>query len=192
MKKILILAIACLTISQAKMFVGADGGYIMYGSASNGSTNSSIYDSKNKHRFDSDGWSVSLNFGAEGFVNNYFGARAFLEAFYSRGLNNSINIIDITGNADIIINFVNTGGFAFGAFGGLGVGYEYLFTNKFTTGDGIAPFFGRVGLTFGLGNNSRIDATLKLPIMGWYIHGSDSNKFVQSPLSFQLGYKYLF
>ena len=187
MKKILISAVACAAIAQAGMFVGFDAGYSMNTVAGDGSTNYNIYNSNIKNRFDFDAWNVSLNFGAEGFVNGYFGARAFLEALYSGGLNSGLSHFDLSGNVDIIINFVSSG--AVGILGGVGIGYSYWWGSN--NGQGNAPLFGRTGLTFGIGNNYRIDATLKLPIMGWHIHGDDKLA-VNQPFSIDLGYRYRF
>ena len=189
MKKILISAVACAAIAQAGMFVGFDGGYAMNTSAGNGGTKYGIYDSNIKNRFDANAWNVALNFGAEGFVNGYFGARAFIEALYSGGIDSPLSHFDLTGNADILVNFVSSG--AVGVFAGFGVGYSYWWGTGF--GGGNAPLYARTGLTFGIGKNSRIDATLKLPIIGWYAHGDDKiGKAVAQPFSVQLGYKYLF
>lgn len=193
MKKILISAVACLSISQASMFVGVDGGYTMYGTVGNGATNSTIYDENYKQRFDNDWWSLGLNFGAEGFVNNYFGARAFLEAIYSNSLDNTKHhSIDIAGNADLMLNFLNTGGFSLGVFGGLGVGYSILFGNN--SNQGYIPLYGRTGITMGLGSSARIDLTLKLPITSWEIHNNEGvdRYHAPSPFAFQAGFKYLF
>lgn len=189
MKKILISAVACAAIAQAGMFVGFDAGYAMNTEAGNGATNYNIYNSDIKNRFDFDAWNVDLAFGAEGFVNGYFGARAFLEALYSGGITSASSHFDLTGNADIIVNFVKSGGI--GAFAGVGIGYTYWWGGGVDSG--IAPLYARTGLTFGIGKNSRIDATLKLPIIGWYVHG-DKNVFktVHQPFSVQLGYKYRF
>lgn len=189
MKKILISAVACAAIAQAGAFIGFDGGYSMNSVAGNGSTQYSIYNGDYKDRFKADAWNVSLNFGAEGFVGGYFGARAFLEAMYSGGLASAYSHFDLTGNADIILNFVKSG--AVGAFGGVGIGYSYWFGKNY--GQGNAPLFARTGLTFGIGKNSRIDATLKLPIIGWYIHGDNkATKSVNQGFSVDLGYRYRF
>lgn len=186
MKKILISAVACAAIAQAGMFVGFDGGYAMNTSAGDNSTDYAIYKS-DKNRFDANAWNVALNFGAEGFVNGYFGARAFIEALYSGGIDSALSHFDLTGNADIIVNFISSG--AIGAFAGFGVGYSYWWGTNY--GQGNAPLYARTGLTFGIGKNSRIDATLKLPIIGWYAHG-DSKLAINQPFSVQLGYKYRF
>ncbi len=190
MKKILISAVACAAIAQAGMFVGFDGGYAMNTAAGDNSVDYRIYKS-DKNRFDFDAWNVALNFGAEGFVNGYFGARAFIEALYSGGIGSNLSHFDLTGNADIIVNFVSNGGI--GVFGGLGVGYSYWWGTGFKQGN--APLYARTGFTFGIGKNSRIDATLKLPIIGWYAHGDNGaivGKSVNQPFSVQLGYKYIF
>lgn len=195
MKKIIISAVACAAIAQAGMFVGFDGGYAMNSFAGDGSTKYGIYydgtlnKPKNNARFDANAWNVALNFGAEGFVNGYFGARAFIEALYSGGLDSAHSHFDLLGNADLIVNFVSNGGI--GAFVGFGVGYSYWWGSGF--GQGNAPLYARTGLTFGIGKNSRIDATLKIPVVGWYAHGDDKiTKQVYQPFSIQLGYKYLF
>lgn len=190
MKKILISAVACAAIANAGMFVGFDVGYAMNTSAGDGGTKYGIYDSNIKNRFDANAWNVALNFGAEGFVNGYFGARAFIEALYSGGLDSIYSHFDLTGNADIILNFISSGGI--GAFAGFGVGYSYWWGVKGSE-SGNAPLYARTGLTFGIGKNSRIDATLKLPIIGWYAHGDNKVlKTVHQPFSVQLGYKYRF
>lgn len=191
MKKFLALAVICCAMAQAKMFVGVDGGFTFDGSASNGKTNASIYNS-NDGRFDSHGWDVDIVFGAESFAGDYFGARAFLDLGYFSGLNHNRNSIDITGNADVMINFLKSGSFTWGVFGGLGIGYKYSFAyGNFDNGQGYAPFFGRTGMSFGIGGNSRIDLTVRLPIMGWKVHGNNGSG-VYAPLDFQVGYKFLF
>lgn len=181
MKKLLMIGLIGLAFAQAKTFVGFDGGYMLNGYADNGKlTNYDTYRFSKK----SNNWTVGLNFGAEGFVNDYFGARAFLEALYARGINYSSNELGITGNVDIMINFIASGSFSLGIFGGAGLGYDIVFNDS-----GSFPVYGRGGVSIGLGDSSRIDFTAKLPILGWKVHG---NKGTHAPISLLAGYKYLF
>lgn len=188
MKKILLSTALCAALANAGAFVGFDGGYVFEGLNNSGGTNSTIYD-KNGLK-GANAWNLGINFGAESFANNYFGARAFLELNYLNGLDyNKRKEIALSGNADILVNLIAGSGASFGVFGGVGIGYAYSFTGN--SDYGYAPLFGRVGATLEIAKNSRIDLTFKLPIMGWHAHGSGKN-FVASPMNIQVGYKYLF
>lgn len=185
MKKIIILSLCLAGLIQAKSFFGVDLGYIMYGSSTSGGVNSTIYNTSYKGRLDINGITLSANYGVEGFVNGVLGGRVFLEGLYSNGLNNRNKTIDLTGNADAIINVINP----LGIFGGLGFGYEYFIGKTFEDGNGYLPLYGRLGATIAVGQG-RIDLTFKLPITGWKIHGK--SLFVNSPFAIQLGYKHSF
>ena len=180
--KILISMAMLITLSNAEMFVGVDGGYDVHGVASSGYVDSSVYNGHYGSRM----WTLSLNFGGEGLVNNYFGFRAFLEAGYAHAIHGGLKFANLGVNADSIINFVNSGSFSFGMLLGLGANYEV----NVSDGSGSFPLYGRTGFTFGIGPNSRIDLTLKLPIVGWYLNGNPKN--TNASLKFQLGYKVLF
>lgn len=185
MKRIIILSLCLAGLIQAKSFFGVDLGYIMYGSSTSGGVNSTIYNTSYKDRLDINGITLSANYGVEGFVNGVLGGRVFLEGLYSNGLNNRNKTIDLTGNADAIINIINP----LGIFGGLGFGYEYFIGKTFEDGNGYLPLYGRLGATIAVGQG-RIDLTFKLPITGWKIHGK--SLFVNSPFAIQLGYKHSF
>lgn len=185
MKKIIALSLLLAGFIQANSFFGVDLGYIMYGNASSGAVNSTIYNTSYKGRLDINGITVSANYGVEGFANSVLGGRIFIEGLYSNGLNNRNKTIDVTGNADMIINIINP----LGIFGGAGFGYEYAIGKTFEDGNGYLPFYGRLGATIALGQG-RIDLTFKLPIVGWRIHGKSA--FVNSPFSIQVGYKHSF
>ena len=180
--KILICMTMLFTLSEAKMFVGVDGGYDVHGVASSGYVGSSVYNGHYGSRL----WSLNLNFGGEGLVNNYFGFRAFLEAGYAQAIYGALKFANLGVNVDSLINFVSNGSFSFGMILGLGANYEVNVNN----GDGSFPLYARTGFTFGIGPNSRIDLTLKLPMVGWYLNGNA--KGTNASLKFQLGYKVLF
>lgn len=185
MKKVALLSLLFAGLIQANTFFGVDIGYIMYGSSTSGATNSTIYNTAYKGRLNINGITLSANYGAEGFVNSVLGGRIFLEGLYSHGLNNNNKTIDLTGNADVMLNVIDP----LGVFGGLGFGYEYSIGKTFKDGNGYLPLYGRLGATIALGQG-RIDVTFKLPIMGWRIHGK--SPFVNSPFSVQVGYKHSF
>lgn len=185
MKKIIGLFILSVTLMQAKNFFGMDLGYIMYGSATSGGLNSTIYNTNYKNRFDINGITVSANYGVEGFLNSVLGGRIFGEILYSNGLNNGNKNIDLNANADAIINIIDN----FGFFGGFGAGYEYAFTKAFKNAIDYFLIYGRTGLTFAL-DQGRIDLTFKLPMVGWNF--DTELLFVNAPFSIQLGYKHFF
>lgn len=184
MKKMLALGLLSLSLAQAKVFVGIDGGYVMAGSAPFGKTNSSVWNGNYR-----DAWSVSANFGYESLFSNHFGARAFISAGYGNVLDSALTnqFITVDGNIDLMINFVPS----FGIFAGVGAGYQYHNVYK---EHGI-PLFGRAGVTFGITEHLRLDLTAKLPIIAWDMDGSDIAGIlpkVNSPLTVQAGIKFLF
>ena len=187
MKKMLALGLLSLSLAQAKMFVGVDGGYVMAGSAVSGKADSSVYDGHYQ-----DAWNVSANFGYETFFSSHFGARAFVSAGYGSIFDSAVSnhIFNVDGNIDLIVNIVSS----FGVFAGIGAGYQYHSVASTFDSNNI-PLFGRVGLTFGITDNLRLDLTAKLPIIAWDMDGSDIAGIlptVNSPLTVQAGIKFLF
>lgn len=192
MKKLLALGLLSFSLAQAKVFVGVDGGYVMAGSSVSGKADSTVWDGT----YD-DAWSVSANVGYETFFSNNFGMRAFLAVGYGTYLDSltSNQAINIDGNLDLILNFVNTGSFGFGVFAGVGAGYQY---NSFLD-DKLSfhsiPLFGRAGVTFGFGEKVRLDLTARLPIIAWDAKdsvGSGILPTIYSPVTMQAGVKFLF
>ncbi|GAB0174044.1 hypothetical protein [Helicobacter trogontum] len=181
MKKMLALGLLSLSLAQAKVFVGIDGGYVMAGSAPFGKTNSSVWNGNYR-----DAWSVSANFGYESLFSNHFGARAFISAGYGNVLDSALTnqFITVDGNIDLMINFVPS----FGIFAGVGAGYQYHNVYK---EHGI-PLFGRAGVTFGITEHLRLDLTARLPIITWEAKDSLVGLSMFSPLTVQAGIKFLF
>ncbi len=187
MKKMLALGLLSLSLAQAKMFVGVDGGYVMMGGAVSGKADSSVYDG---HYHDA--WSVSANFGYETFFSSHFGARAFVSAGYGSIFDTvtTNHIFNVDGNIDLIVNIVG----GFGVFAGVGAGWQHHSVAK-TFDNNSIPLFGRVGFTFGITDNLRLDLTAKLPIITWDIDGSDLAGILptgSSSLTVQAGIKFLF
>lgn len=203
MKKILavglISAALSTSLAQAGVFVGVQGGYdVATGYASSGKTNAPIYDGRTRNS----GWSVGGNVGYE-LDLGYFGARTYLQVDYSRFIDapgsDSFHAIDVDLNADALINFVNSDAFGLGLFAGIGVGYQWLNYKFEAAGLTLAenninnvPLFARVGLTFKLLGNSRIDLGVKLPIVGWNVDDRFIGGGIYSPLKVQASYKFLF
>ena len=187
MKKMLALGLLSLSLAQAKVFVGVDGGYVMAGGATSGKVNSGVYDGHYK-----DTWNVSANFGYETFFSDHFGARAFISAGYGSIFDSAVSnhIFNVDGNIDLIVNFVSS----FGVFAGIGAGYQYHSVASTFNSNNI-PLFGRVGLTFGITDDLRLDLTAKLPIIAWDMDDSvltGKLPTVSSPLTVQAGIKFLF
>lgn len=187
MKKMLALGLLSLSLAQAKIFVGVDGGYVMMGCAVSGKADSSVYDGRYK-----DAWNVSANFGYETFFSSHFGARAFVSAGYGSIFDTvtTNHIFNVDGNIDLIANLVG----GFGVFAGVGAGWQHHPVAK-TFDNNSIPLFGRVGFTFGITDNLRLDLTAKLPIITWDMDNSvltDKLPKLSSPLTVQAGIKFLF
>lgn len=187
MKKMLALGLLSLSLAQAKIFVGVDGGYVMAGSAVSGKADSSVWDGGYQNA-----WNVGANFGYETFFSDHFGARAFISAGYGSVLDSAVTnqFFNVDGNIDLIVNFVSS----FGVFAGVGAGWQHhSIANAFDRNS--IPLFGRAGLTFGLTDNLRLDLTAKLPIITWDMGDSPAVGVLPtafSPLAVQAGIKFLF
>lgn len=186
MKKIIALVFMFLSLTQARMFIGVDGGYSFYGRSLSGDIFKSSVWNNQKPR----GWYAGLNLGSEFLANDYFGFRVILDGGFSKGLNVSqVKIISGSLNADMLVNFIATGSFSLGVFVGAGAGYEYVILGNNAKFSSI-PVFGRAGITMGLGQNSRIDITARPPIVSYKLN--KNARFVSSSLLLQVGYKYIF
>lgn len=185
MQKILALITICFSLIQAKMFIGIDGGYNIYGRSESGSVKSSVWSNTKPN-----GWYVGVNLGNEVFKNDYFGFRVFLDTGISRGISvKQFKVINAGLNTDALINFVVTQNFSLGIFVGAGAGYEYVSLGKITKFESL-PVYGRIGLTTSIGESSRIDFTLRPPIVSYKFN--KNSRFVSSSLLLQVGYKFLF
>ena len=217
MKKVILTGLVSValsaTLAEAKFFVGLQGTFNMLGASGNipnypfaaitekvGWGSSGFYD-QNLH-----GWGVGLNLGTEHLFSEYFGFRWFVGVNYNRWLNTSglsllanglytTNDINVEIGADALINFINTGSFQFGVFVGLAARFTFPFLTNVQENlswetVSFYPILGRAGLTFGLGERSRIDLGVNIPIASF---NTFTNSVVHyAPLEFTLGYKILF
>lgn len=188
MKKMLALGLLSISLAQAKVFVGVDGGYGMVGYAGSGKVDSSVWDG-----YYNNSWDIDVNFGYESLFSNYLGTRAFISLGYGqldKYVSNYNFKVDL--NVDAILNFINTGSFQAGLFAGIGVGYDYYSYKilEIVSSYGQIPLYGRLGLSFGISEIIRLDLTTKLPIVAWNIHGNHIG--VYNNISYQAGIKFLF
>ena len=207
MKKLLALGVISFSLSaslaEARFFLGVEGGYemsdvfVQAGNRGHVVWGSSAFE--NKARIDS--WTAGANLGTEHQLNDLFGLRWYFGVNYGENTNQKlifqIQYLDFQLGADALLNFVNTGSFAFGVFAGIGGSFSKgSFTGNFfkstdeTAHIAQAGFFGQVGLTFGLGEHNRIDLTARIPIMN-VVLAEDGNP-IYNPLRFTLGYKFIF
>lgn len=188
MKKMLALGLLSLSLAQAKVFVGVDGGYVMAGSSVSGKADSSVWDGGYNH-----GWTAGANFGYETFFSSHFGTRAFVSAGYGNVLDDiteTNQFFNVDANIDLMVNFVGN----FGVFAGIGAGYQYHSIGNVLTNHNI-PLFGRAGVTIGFGERVRLDLTAKLPIITWDTGDSLIVGVLPTTLSsvtMQAGVKFLF
>ncbi|STQ86732.1 outer membrane beta-barrel protein [Helicobacter muridarum] len=215
MKKLLVAGLISFSLSaslaEARFFLGVEGGWgkgettfenkvVKYGEFTN---------SKAMH-----GWLALLNIGGEWMFNEMIGMRTFLSLGYGQNyfVEKTFHDIELGINADMILDLYNNGSFSFGLFGGIGSGYNSTFEKFGFAGIIIGtniPIYGRAGLTFGLGENSRVDLTTYLPIASYNVIGfkgglgelsegdiNDLNKFgiagAYNPIRFTLAYRYIF
>ncbi|RDU65381.1 hypothetical protein CQA53_06300 [Helicobacter didelphidarum] len=212
MKKILALGLVSLslsaTLAQARTFVGIDAGYDR-GSfeSTNGLAKKSYTGFINAP---AEGWNVGINVGGEWFFGEYVGLRTFLGLGYGQAFaqaNTNLHVLDVNLNFDIMANVVNTGSFSTGLFVGVGAGFG-IAAQKLSAEALVSmniPIYGRAGITFGLGEHSRIDVTAILPILSYNMigfMGTDAETAADmvaagvpgayNPLRFNVGYKFLF
>lgn len=171
--------VSMFSVAQARFYLGVEGGFASQGlssvqtkgkglgvySISTGGLGDLIMDGAK-------GYSVSIVFGTENFFTKYFGLRWGLGVGYSSTEKDLMDGIDkrefelnaITSDLsfDLMLNFVNTGSFSFGIFGGVGVEYQY-FTNASKPRWHALGFDGRAGLSTLLGGHHRLEVFVKLP-----------------------------
>lgn len=171
--------VSMFSVAQARFYLGVEGGFASQGLASaqvkgkgleahtisTGGLGDLIRDGAK-------GYSVSIVFGTENFFTKYFGLRwglglgysstekDLMEGIYKREL--EFNTITSDLSFDLMLNFVNTGSFSFGIFGGVGAEYQY-FTNAGKPRWHALGFEGRAGLSALLGGHHRLEVFTKLP-----------------------------
>lgn len=209
-----VLSLSLVQMAQARAFIGIDVGYdSAYPKLDNGMAKESY---QNFTKYGVDGWNVGLNLGGEWFFgdSNYVGLRTFLQIGYGQGYFHgvSLNLIDLNLNLDLLANFYASDSFSLGAFVGVGSGFNTAARDfgaeAIVLGLNI-PTYGRVGLSFGLGEHSRVDVGASLPILSYNVIGFAGgvggmsaedrlNMFrygiigAYNPIRFNVGYKFVF
>lgn len=209
----LLLASASLfSVAQARFYIGVDGAYTSQGlpaiqEKGKGIEFHTISPSglKDLIKNGSGGYSVGVVLGSESFWGKYFGMRWGIGAGYAsvkiKEKNNGettktpIDTLTSELSVDMMVNFVNTGSFSFGVFGGVGAEYQYVLNNGDPKKHAL-DFVGRTGLSTLLGGHHRMEVFAKLPFasMSSKFSSGDSNAFLykMSKVSFGASYKFVF
>ena len=214
MKKIILTGLVSValsaTLAEAKFFVGLQGQYNMTGVSNNtphtpgaASTGNIAWGSAGFYAQNEHGWGVGINLGTEYDLSDMFGLRWFVGINYNRWVGRSalssafyvMNDVNIELGGDALIHFINADSFRFGMFVGLAARFTLPFFTNVLPGTSWSthsfyPILGRVGFTFGLGERSRIDVGLNIPIATF--NTRIGNVLYYAPLEFTLGYKILF
>lgn len=190
----------CATLAQAKFFVGVDGGIAATDKietvASPTDTSLTKFGSGGFSGFSTQQWLVGVNFGTEHHLSNHFGIRWFGAVNYGSSYKSTLafDTLGIQLGADALVNFVHSSTFSMGVFVGLAGDYTTLSSTGYSffskAGINNLGLLGRVGLTFGLGQHSRVDVTAGIPIVTTSILSDTPS--VYNPLTFTLGYKFVF
>ncbi|ANV97978.1 hypothetical protein BBW65_03820 [Helicobacter enhydrae] len=217
-KKLLSLILAScalVSVSQARFFVGIEGGYTALGIPDSNSTTDkmvfktvSVGEIGDMFKNNPEGFLLNLTLGSEYFFGDYVGLRWDAGVGYSSVV---IGLGDLGQNAkgfakeklgalvsmadlDLMVNLVNRGNFSFGVFGGVGADYRYYFPNG-ESKQHTLTFVGRAGVTTLIGQRNRFEIFAKLPFMDM-ASATKSNKektFAALPaVTIGAGYKYLF
>ncbi len=206
MKKVIFTGLVSValsaTLAEAKFFLGLEGEYSIsstYDTRQVGNGNISWgnrgFDGGPQYPF-YQSWNAGINLGTEHLFNDYIGLRWLFGINYGQFVKNfdGLHNINFQLGIDGIFNFVNTGSFSFGLFAGLGARLDFIFNpvnSDLVNGVYNTALLGRLGLTFGLGEHSRIDLGVGVPFMTINLKGP-AESFYYSPLRFNVGYKFLF
>ncbi|WP_104763682.1 outer membrane beta-barrel protein [Helicobacter aurati] len=215
MKKLLALGVISFSLSaslaEARFFLGVEGGYSRgVATFSNGFASDSY-----KNFIDStlEGWNADIDIGGQWFFGERIGIRTFLGLGYGQAYVNSESLHDVNMNInfDFMADLIKGSSVSFGVFVGAGGGYSFT-----TQSLGLSPLilgatfpiYARAGFSVGLGENSRIDITAKLPLLTYSVIGfqgfdslseddkKDLSEFgivgAYNPVRFSVSYKYVF
>lgn len=209
---LILVSVSFLSVAQARFYLGVEGGYVSQGlplvqEKGKGIETHTISSSGlgDLIEYGAKGYAVGVVFGTESFFNRYFGLRWGLGLGYSSSkkdlYNNGkkkgyeLSVFDTNLSVDMMLNFVNTGNFSFGVFGGVGADYQY-FTNTGNPKWHALGFEGRVGLSTLLGNHHRMEVFAKLPFadMSMKFSKGDNNLFAYGTTKsvFGVSYKFVF
>lgn len=205
-------SVSMISVAQARFYIGVDGAYTLQGLPSvqekgKGIEFHTITPSglKDLIKNSSGGYSVGVVLGSESFWGRYFGMRWGAGVGYSsvkieekdggRTIKTSIDTLTSELSIDAMINFVNTGNFSFGVFGGVGAEYQYVLNNGNPKKHAL-DFVGRAGVSTLLGDHHRVELFTKLPFasMSSKYSSGDKNAFLlgMSKASFGASYKFVF
>ncbi|ANV97979.1 hypothetical protein BBW65_03825 [Helicobacter enhydrae] len=181
-KKLLSLILAScalVSVSQARFFVGIEGGYTATIADGTGLTANSMrlvlpaVDTVFK-AFDHGvkGYSVGGVFGSENFWGDYLGTRWGIDVGYTSVYTKATNVVseflNVGWSSDVLVNFVNTGAFSLGIFGGASTDYHYDMrasercANQKAIASHLLDFSWRAGVSAMLANHHRLEFLAKM------------------------------
>lgn len=190
-KKLLSIVLAsCALVSmvQARTYVGIEGGYSATTAYDSGLKPNSFGFAvpatsviSNALKNGPRGFSVSGVFGSEDFYGKYFGTRWGVSAGYTQIIaredaSNKREVIDAGLSFDLMLNFINTGSFSFGIFGGVSGDYHYSLTkaDEGFFSRHMFDFSGRAGVTTMLANHHRFEFFAKLPVASMHAASNEA------------------
>lgn len=204
--------VGLLSVAQARFYIGVEGGYASQGlplAQEKGKGIEAHMISPNNLgdliKYGAKGYSIGVVFGTESFFGRYFGVRWGLglgyssteKELYNNGKEKEYDFDAFNSNLsfDLMVNFVNTGNFSFGMFGGVGIDYQY-FTNIGNPDWHALGFEGRVGLSTLLGGHHRMEVFAKLPFADMSAKISQEDKhwliYNANKAVFGASYKFVF
>lgn len=216
MKKLfalLLVSLGLASVAQARFYLGVEGAYTLQGFSSIQSTGKGIEfhtmspsGLNDLIKYGTGGYSVGLVLGSESFWGNYFGMRWGLGAGYAaakfkrndggKTQKATLETLYSEISLDMMANFVNTGNFSFGVFGGVGAEYQYVLNYAQDPKKHGLDFVGRAGVSTLLGGHHRMDLFAKLPFVSLSTKFTigDKNTFLygMSKVSFGASYKFVF
>lgn len=205
--------VGLISITQARFYLGVEGAYTLQGYPAVQEKGKGIEfhtmspsGLKDLFKYGIGGYSVGLVLGSENFWGRYFGMRWGFGAGYAAAKfkqNNGGGIQKVTLKTltseislDMMANFVNTGNFSFGVFGGVGAEYQYVLNYAQDPKKHGLDFVGRAGVSALLGGHHRMDLFAKLPFvsLSTKFTSGDKNAFLygMSKVSFGASYKFVF
>lgn len=204
MKKKLLTAVLAsgvlASMVQAKFYVGIEGGYSVESQYKTGLSKNSVSFSvpstnviSNAFKNETKGYSVAGVFGTEDFYGKYFGTRWGVSAGYTQvSIKDAQNrYVDAGLNLDLMLNFINTGSFSLGVFGGVSGDYHY----QLDVSRHLLDFNGRVGLSTLITSHHRLEFVAKLPIASMNAAGQSTYlgaDVVPARTSLGASYKFIF
>ncbi len=195
------------SLAEARFFLGLEASYGLSDIKFDGGESGKIFWGSNVFNNEKFGevhyWVAGINLGTQHDISDMLGWRWFFGVNYGENINrkNAINLqyLELQLGGDILFNFTQSDSLSFGAFTGIAGNFNSHSTNGklFTTtsidenlGGSSAGLIGRVGLALVVGEHNRFELTTNIPIMQASLskHGGS----VLNPITFTLGYKFIF